>query len=59
MPHLHIEAVDRNGASVNFETRQYGVSTNESFFNDYNGDSRKLKEAKDNAIKALNDAGEN
>lgn len=58
-PHLHIEAVDMNGVSVNFENRQYGVTTNESFFNDYDGDARKLKDAKDKAIKALNDAGEN
>ena len=42
--HLHIEAVNENGISVNFEDRTYGTITNEQFFNEYNGDHTKLPE---------------
>ncbi len=56
-PHLHIDAVDSEGNRINPENRNYGTVTNEKFFNEFSGDYLKLKQAKDEAIKKLNEAG--
>lgn len=40
--HLHVDANDAQGKSVNPETRGYGDYTNEEFFGEYNGDYTQL-----------------
>jgi RHS repeat-associated protein len=48
--HLHVTAVDKNGVMVDPSDRIYGTITNEEFFNQYGGDYKKLKEAKENKM---------
>ncbi|MBS4012248.1 MAG: peptidoglycan DD-metalloendopeptidase family protein [Bacteroidetes bacterium] len=55
--HLHVDAIDIEGTQINPENKNYGNVTNEKFFNEFGGDYLKLKQAKDEAIKKLNEAG--
>ena len=41
-PHLHADGVDKNGKSIDPEGKNYGNYTNEEFFNQYEGDYKKL-----------------
>lgn len=56
-PHLHIDAVDKNGQPIDPENRNYGRVSNETFFNTFKGewslllksfmiDTQKLDESK-------------
>ena len=40
--HLHVDAKDKDGNSVNPENRDYGDYTNQEFFEEYGGDYNKL-----------------
>jgi RHS repeat-associated protein len=42
-PHLHVDAVTKDGEAVDPLQRQYGTVTNEQFFNEFGGDYEKLK----------------
>ena len=44
-PHLHVDAIDKNGKKISPEANNYGKVTNEEFFNTYNGDYMKLRNA--------------
>lgn len=45
-PHLHVDAVDKNGKRTSVIGKNYGTVTNEEFFGKYEGDWQKLKESK-------------
>ncbi len=45
-PHLHMDATDKNGKSINPEEKNYGTVTSKEFFEVYNGDYMKLRAAK-------------
>jgi RHS repeat-associated protein len=42
LPHLHIEGKDLNGNPINFEKNKYGKTTNKQFFDEFDGDYKKL-----------------
>ncbi len=43
VPHLHVDAVDKNGNQINVESKNYGSVTNKEFFTWFNGDFEMLK----------------
>jgi RHS repeat-associated protein len=57
-PHLHIDAKDKDGNSINPEQNKYGTTDNKTFFETYGGDYLKLYNAKQEGIKKLNEAGD-
>lgn len=56
-PHLHVDAVDKEGNRIDPEATKYGNFDSKTFFEKYNGDYLKLIKAKKDVIDELNKAG--
>ena len=56
-PHLHVDAIDRDGNPINPEKNKYGVVSNQFFFDELDGDYLKLINMKEEGIRIINEAG--